>query len=280
LQALSLVSRSTDPEPIASLEFHRSLMRRRQAHVLKYERRRGSPWPSSLTQALQALSAAPSSKILLLKASQFIAPAQDAAVDIVDWLRDAKVPVFWMMAPACDDAPIQVSDIIRTLLAQVLDNHSNVFKADAPFPLTLAHMQSAQADSSQWPQILARAISNIAPQIFLVIECSALLCDDTASRIQNLVTQLEKVCEATAGTQVKVVVADRHYLHRLHEAHLSMNVSLLRVDPRRDVRRARVPHRRLQSSHLERTRAIQRGKVVFTMPAAVDQPKEEEDEWV
>jgi hypothetical protein len=278
-QALSILSRSADIDPIASLEFNRSLMRRRQAHAFSYQRRQGNPWPDTLTQSLQALAAADKSKILLLKAPQFIAPAHDAAVEIIDLVREAKVPIFWAMNPGSGDVEIQVSDIFRTLLTQALSDIMDAFKGDNPFPLTPAHVQNAHADSAMWPALLAKAISNVAPQIFIVIETSALQQGGARSAILDLIAQLEKLCAATTGTRVKVVVADRYHLQGLQETGLPSSVSLVSVDPRRDFRRARLGRERFKSNHME-NRIVQRDRIVFTVATSTEEPKEEEDEWV
>jgi hypothetical protein len=275
-QALSILSRSSDPDPIVNLDFYRSLMRRRKAHVFSYQRRRGSPWPATLTQTLQSWSTSDKSSIVLIKASQFIAPAYDVAVDLIDLLRESKVPGLWMMTPGRDDVQIEPSDIFRTLLVQALSKNEDIFTADVSFPLTPAHMQNAQADQAMWPSILAKAICNFAPQIFIVIAISALQHDGAESGIQNLIAQLERTCALATGTTVKVIVADRYHSQGLQEVGKSSQVTLVSIDPRKDFRRVRAA--RLQSSHVE-NRVVSRANLVFTVTASTEDPTDETDDW-
>ncbi|KAH0565959.1 hypothetical protein GP486_000651 [Trichoglossum hirsutum] len=278
-QALSILSSSADVDPVATLEFNHSFLRRRQAHVFSYQRRRGYLWPDILTQSLQTLAAADKSKVLLLKAPQSIAPARDAAVDIIDLVREAKVPIFWVMTSDSDDVEIQVADVFRRLLTQSLSDNANAFRGDGPFPLTPEHVRQAHTDPAMWPSLLAKAISNLAPQIFIVIETSALQQGGTRPAILDLIAQLEKLCGATAQTKVKVIVADRYHLQGLQEPGLSPNISLVSVYPHRDFRRARPGREHFKSSHMEH-RVVQRDRIVFTITTATEEPKEEEDEWV
>ena len=177
-------------------------MRRRQAHVSVYERKRGSPWPNTLTQALQALASANSSRMLLLRAPHFIAAAQDAAVEIIDLVREAEVPILWVAAPDRNDTQTSISDILRLLLVQTFGEHAAAFGAHDPFPLTTAHIQSAHADPSQWPQILAKAVSDVGPQVWVVIDTSTLpLRDGMKSDLIGLLAQLEQFCTGTVGTK-------------------------------------------------------------------------------
>ena len=189
-QILSMSFLEKLPTSGESLEYCQSI-RRRSQHRMRLQLpdvSRLSTWASEPTNSL----------LVLQGTSSTVSKA--FMVDLIDLVRDAKMPIIWALRYANYwDSPTTSIDILRMLVLQALQINPQAM-ARGPHPVTMAGMREA-ATEKDWLEILARALQGV-PRIFIALD-SGFLSHVTAND-RHQATQLVDSFRSRLVNSVKV----------------------------------------------------------------------------
>ena len=157
----------------------------------------------------------PTNSLLVLQGPSSVV-SKAFIIDLIDLVRDTKMPILWALRYANYwDSPTTSIDILRMLVLQALQMNPQAM-AQGSHPITMASMREA-ATASDWLDILARALQGI-PRIFIALD-SGLLSHATANDVYRG-TELVEAFRSRLFISVKVFasasnldrayVADRH----------------------------------------------------------------------
>ncbi|MCJ1394412.1 hypothetical protein MMC18_007290 [Xylographa bjoerkii] len=157
-QILSISFLEKLPSSGESLEYCQSI-RRRSRHR--------SQLPLPEVSRLTRWAAEPTSSSLLLRGGSTTV-AKAFMIDLVDLVRDAKLPIIWALRFANYwESSYTCIDILRILVLQALQLNPRALVCDS-HPITLAHMREA-ATIREWLSILARPLRYV-PRIFIALD--------------------------------------------------------------------------------------------------------------
>ncbi|CAD6593390.1 MAG: hypothetical protein ASARMPREDX12_007126 [Alectoria sarmentosa] len=189
-----------------SLEYCQSI-RRRSRHRMTL------PLPD--VSRLADWASKPTNSLLVLQGTSS-AVSKAFMIDLIDLVRDAKMPVIWALRYANYwDSPTTSIDILRMLVLQALQMNPQAM-AQGSHPITMAGIREA-ATATDWLEILARALQGV-PRIFIALD-PGLLTHATANDTHQG-TELVEAFRSRLVTSVKIFasasnldrayVADRH----------------------------------------------------------------------
>ncbi|KAI1317767.1 hypothetical protein F5Y16DRAFT_392530 [Xylariaceae sp. FL0255] len=96
---------------------------------------------------------------------------RDFAVDTIDLIAEANIPVIWALDPNLDltaENNFNASDVLKYLTCQILQL-SNGEQTEKQATLSAARFQSAVTES-QWVELLAMALQGIKNQIYIIVD--------------------------------------------------------------------------------------------------------------
>ena len=193
-QILSMSFLEKIPTSGESLEYCQSI-RRRSRHRMRL------PLPD--VSRLAQWAAEPASSVLLLQgASPTVSKA--FMIDLIDLIRDAKMPIIWALRYAnYGDFSTTCIDILRILVIQSfqLDPQALV---QGPHPITVAHLREA-ASMADWICILGRALEKV-PRIFIALDSGLL--SHVTSNDKHQATELVESLRSGLFNTIKIFVSD------------------------------------------------------------------------
>ena len=205
-QILSMSFLEKLPTSGESLEYCQSI-RRRSRHRMTL------PLPD--VSRLAGWASEPTNSLLVLQGTSATV-SKAFMIDLIDLVRDAKMPILWALRYAGYwDSPTTSIDILRMLVLQALQMNPQAM-AQGSHPITIVGLREA-ATETDWLDILARALQGV-PRIFIALD-SGLLTHATANETQQG-TELVEAFRSRLLTSVKIFasasnlnrayVADRH----------------------------------------------------------------------
>ena len=205
-QILSLSFLEKLPTSGESLEYCQSI-RRRSRHRMTL------PLPD--VSRLTDWASEPTKSLLVLQGSSSVV-SKAFMIDLIDLVRDAKMPILWALRYANYwDSPTTSIDILRMLVLQALQVNPQAM-AHGSHPITMSCIREA-ASTSDWLDLLARALQGI-PRIFIALD-SGLLEHATASDTHQG-TELVEAFRSRLLTSVKLIASasnlDRAYVVDRH----------------------------------------------------------------
>ena len=230
-QILSMSFLEKLPTSGESLEYCQSI-RRRSRHRM--------PLPLPDVSRLADWASEPTSSLLVLQGASSVA-SKAFMIDLIDLVRDAKMPILWALRYANYwDSPTTSIDILRMLVLQALQMNPQAM-AQGPFPVTMAGIREA-ATVSDWLQILARALQGVS-RIFIALD-SGLIAHATADDAHQG-TELVEAFRSRLATSVKVFASasnlDRAYVADRHTNRqcISLQMDGSHIIPRKQWRKKR-----------------------------------------
>lgn len=201
-QVLSVSFLEKLPTSGESLSYCQSI-RRRSRHRMTL------PLPD--VSRLAEWASQPTNSLLVLRGTS-TAVCKAFMVDLIDLVRDAKMPILWALRYANYwDSQTTSVDILRMLVLQALQINPRAM-TQGSHPITVAGMREA-ATASDWIEILARTLQGV-PRIFIALD-SSLLMHATANDTQQS-TELIEAFRSRLVTSVKVFASasnlDRAYV--------------------------------------------------------------------
>lgn len=193
--SIYLNSDTFDPEEV--LEVATTMRDRRRA--------RGGPGHSGVwtSNHLREWISQPESAILQLRGSYLrVEESRDVALDLLQLLKSVDLPVIWYMGSnyvTDEDTTnaVPVVDILRSLIKQTIEQHSNVMKN---WTVNEAHFQACRT-ADDWLQLFIIMLSHI-PRIVLVIDAHQKIAD-----ILGTVNQFwDAVKQKNVDTTIKILV--------------------------------------------------------------------------
>ena len=192
-QILSMSFLEKLPTSGESLEYCQSI-RRRSRHRMTL------PLPD--VSRLTDWASEPTKSLLVLQGSSSVV-SKAFMIDLIDLVRDAKMPILWALRYANYwDSPTTTIDILRMLVLQAIQVNPQAM-AHGSHPITMACIREA-ASTSDWLDLLARALQDI-PRIFIALD-SGLLEHATASDTHQG-TELVEAFRSRLLTSVKVIAS-------------------------------------------------------------------------
>jgi len=192
-QILALPSVKTLPPPSDSLSFHLSA---RNRHRL---RKQGQNSYGSLVSVLQRWASGSSSSILLAQVKSDPKSARDFAVDLIQTVRAADVPVIWALsASQLGPTGFSANDICRMLLLQAVEvNRSSLRDGD----YSLSSTDFELSTPNGWSAVLDRALRGLK-QVYILVDID-LLKYISSDDHKQLIEILRSLSESTSGGLMK-----------------------------------------------------------------------------
>ena len=140
---------------------------------------------------------------LLILQGGSLAVSKAFMVDLIDLVRDTKLPIIWALRYANYwDTSTTCIDVLRMLVLQALQMNPRVL-AQGPNPITFTHMREASS-AADWLCILARALHGL-PRIFIALDSGLLSHVTTNSKAEA--TELVDLLLSGLPGSVKILVS-------------------------------------------------------------------------
>ena len=140
---------------------------------------------------------------LLILQGGSLAVSKAFMVDLIDLVRDTKLPIIWALRYANYwDSSTNCIDVLRMLVLQALQMNPRVL-TQGPNPVTFTHMREA-ASAADWLRILHRALYGL-PRIFIALD-SGLLSHVTTNNKSEATELVDLLLSGLPGS-VKIFVS-------------------------------------------------------------------------
>lgn len=195
IQSLSLIDQV--PPHDRSLSYCRSMKRRRRVRF-------NSSISVGDVARLKSWFASKEFSVVIGEACGLKTSSRDFAVDLVDTLLEAKIPVIWILPSSLDEGEMTVEHLLVTLIMQALKMNSGVLSEHVN-PVSATHFKETRS-VKDWFRILQRCLNHFKECVIVLdlILISKVLQKDSPIGLGNFMEMLEDFSR-NLRTTVKIV---------------------------------------------------------------------------